>query len=87
MMIVLMHDYVREAKFTTKPRFEAEACFKRRATAVLSWLDFSTTLTRLYHDLVQRSNLTQSNKVALAETKLKNKKRFSELLKCILMYL
>ena len=24
-----------------------KACFKRRATAVLSWLNFSTTLTRL----------------------------------------
>ena len=24
-----------------------KACFKRRATAVLSWLDFSTTLARL----------------------------------------
>ena len=29
-----------------------KACFKRRATAVLSWLDFSSTTARQEHDLV-----------------------------------
>ena len=36
----------------------------------------------------RRRNLTQLNKIAAAAVpKLKNKKRFSDLLKCILMYL
>ena len=29
-----------------------KACFKRRATAVLSWLDCSSTAARHQHDLV-----------------------------------
>ena len=29
-----------------------KACFKRRATAVLSWLDCSLTVARHKHDLV-----------------------------------
>ena len=37
---------------------------KRRVSAVLSWLDFSTTW-------FQTSNLTQSNKIAVAENKTK----------------
>ena len=37
---------------------------KRRVSAVLSWLDFSTTW-------FQMSNLTQSNKIAVAENKTK----------------
>ena len=54
-----------------------KACFKRRATAVLCWL------------VSVVSNLTQSDKIAVAK-KTRNickKKRFGELLKCILMYL
>ena len=43
------------------------ACFKRRATAALSWLD----CTRLQHDTstIQTSNLIQSNRTAIAENK------------------
>ena len=33
-------------------RIVANACFKRRAIAVLSWLDCSSTAEWHYHDLV-----------------------------------
>ena len=58
------------------------ACFKRRATAALSWLDcistvvsktkyFRNYLFRLQHDTstIQTSNLIQSNRTAIAENK------------------
>ena len=45
---------------------DTKACFKRRATAVLSWLDCSSTVARLQHDTsttwFQKSNLIQSNR-------------------------
>ena len=45
---------------------DTKACFKRRATAVLSWLDCSSTVARLKHDTsttwFQKSNLIQSNR-------------------------
>ena len=50
-----------------------EACFKRRATAVLSWLDCSSTVARLQHDTrttwFQTWNSIQSNRIAVAEHK------------------
>ena len=42
-------------------------CFKHRATAMLSWLNCSTTW-------FQTSNLIQSNKMAITENKTQNKK-------------
>ena len=54
----------------------SKACFKRRATAVLSWLDCSSTVARLKHDTsttwFQTSNLIQSNRTAVAENKSQN---------------
>ena len=51
------------------------ACFKRHATAVLSWLDCSSPLL---HDTsmtwFQTSNLIQSNRTAVAENKTQNKR-------------
>ena len=51
----------------------SKACFKRRATAVPSWLDCSSTAARLQHDTCttwfQTSNLIQSNRTAVAENK------------------
>ena len=53
-----------------------KASFKRRATAVLSWLDCSSTVARLKHDTsttwFQKSNLIQSNRTAVAENKSQN---------------
>ena len=49
---------------------ESKACFKRRATTVLSWLDCSSTQ---WHDTsttwFQSSNLIKSNRTAVAENK------------------
>ena len=49
---------------------ESKACFKRRATAVLSWLD---CVARLQHDIgttyFLTLNLIQSNRMAVAEKK------------------
>ena len=45
----------------------AKVCFKRRATAVLSWLDSSSTW-------FQTSNLIQSNRTAVAENKTHKKR-------------
>ena len=50
-----------------------KACFKRRATALISWLDCRSTVARLQHDTsttwFQTSNLIQSNRTAVAENK------------------
>ena len=35
-----------------KKEYSSMACFKRRATAVLSWLDCSSTVAPLLHNLV-----------------------------------
>ena len=54
-------------------RIVANACFKRRAIAMLSWLDCSSTVARLQNDTnttwFQTSNLIQSNRTAVAENK------------------
>ena len=45
----VIYELTRHGGSTT---FEIKACFKRRATAVLSWLDCSSIAARHYHDLV-----------------------------------
>ena len=53
-------------------------CFKRRATAVLSWLDCSSTTAST--SWFQTSNLIQSNRTAVAKNKTQHKKRFGKVL-------
>ena len=53
---------VPNADFVLTVSQHAKACFKRRATAVLSWLDCSSTW-------FQTSNLIQSNRTAVAKNK------------------
>ena len=48
-----------------------DACFKRRASAVLSCLNFSTTQHDCSMTWFQTSNLTQLNKITVAENKTK----------------
>ena len=59
-----------------------KACFERRATALLSWLDCSSTAARHQHDLVSD---VEFNSVELngccRKQNTKIKKRFSKLLK------
>ena len=47
-----------------------KTCFKRRATAVLIWLDCSSTAARHGTTWFQTPNLIQSNGTAVAENKL-----------------
>ena len=47
----------------------SKACFKRRATSVLSWLDWSSTAERHRDDMVSDVELIQSNRTAVAENK------------------
>ena len=55
----------------------SQACFKRRATAVLSWLDCSSTAAPgHYHDLVSDVELRKQNS--------KIKEQFSKLLNVLL---
>ena len=55
--------------------------FKSRATAVLSWLDCSSTVHDTSTTWFQTSNLIQSNTTAVAENKTqKRRKRFRKLL-------
>ena len=49
------------------PTLSSKACFKRRATAVLSWLDYSSTVCST--TLFQTLNLIRSNRTAVAENK------------------
>ena len=55
----------------------SKACFKRRATAVLSWVDCSSTAARHKHDLVSDVEFNSHNdsrmERLLPKTKHKNK--------------
>ena len=47
----------------------AKACFKRRATAVLRWLDCWTAARHTSTSWFNTSNLIQSNRMTVAENK------------------
>ena len=62
-------------RVNTRKMCFSQACFKRRATAVLSWLDCSSTAAPgHYHDLVSDVNIKLIRIERLsAKTKHKNK--------------
>ena len=76
---------VRHVVFNFRPWGYPKACFKRCATAVLTWLDCSSTAARHQHDLVSNVefNSVEQNG-CYRKQNAKIKKRFSKLLNVFL---